>query len=70
MAIINEIGEDKPRKEVVVSVQPQSEGEESEAEEDYEENNEQGTKKIRYIMLFFYSFFVKEFSMTIPLILR
>lgn len=42
MAIINEVNEDKPRKEVVVSTQPQSEGEESDAEEDIEESNEEG----------------------------
>lgn len=42
MAIINEVNEDKPRKEVVVSIQPQSEGEESDAEEETEESNEQG----------------------------
>lgn len=42
MAIINEVNEDKPRKEVVVSVQPQSEGEESDADEEVEESNEEG----------------------------
>lgn len=47
MAIINEVNEDKvnnkQHKEVVVNVQqPLSEGEESEADEEYEENNEEG----------------------------
>lgn len=46
MAIINEVNEDKPRKEVIVSIQPQSEAEESEAEEEIEENNEQGKHRV------------------------
>lgn len=50
MAILNEINEDKPRKEVVVNTaQAQSEGEESDADEEIEENNEEG----REYMLFF-----------------
>ncbi|CAO3619401.1 unnamed protein product [Mucor hiemalis] len=43
MAILNEVNEDnKPHKEVVVSVQAQSEAEESEVDEDFEENTEEG----------------------------
>lgn len=43
MAILNEVNEDtKPNKEVVVNVQAQSEGEESEVDEEFEENTEEG----------------------------
>lgn len=46
MAIISEengLENNKPHKEVVVNTtQPQSEGEESEVDEEFEENNEEG----------------------------
>lgn len=45
MAILNEVHEDKPHKEVVVNTQPQTDGEESEVEEEMEESNEEGKKK-------------------------
>lgn len=65
MAILNEVNEDtKPNKEVVVNVQGQSEAEESEVDEEFEENTEEGNinNKHDYLVLICLYFMCYRYS--------